>query len=158
MINNLYYTYKELPASKLAEEKLNNLNEVYELALTAIKKELNQAEEQFVKERTEKREKAEWKYFMSEAVINSTGKHYHIHREAINPLKGDTDFYKDMSYCSFRIINNVFISTGGGYQFQNVKTGDILTDEEIQMLNRKDVPDKFKNKPIIKEGIYYTGS
>lgn len=159
MTTSIYCSYKELPASIIAQEQFNKAVEIFELTVKAIKIELQQAEHKFVKDREELRKSAEWDYFMTESIINKTGKHYHIHRKAVNPQLGDTEFYKEISYCSFKIVNNVFISTGSGWMFQQIDAGDIVTNEEIEQLDNLIVPDKFKNKPIITDNnLYLAGS
>lgn len=159
MTTSLYYSYKELPASMIAEEQFTKAKEVFELTVQAIKANLKAAEDKFKEERTISRTSAQWEYSMTESTVNESGKHYHIHRKAVNPQVGDTEFYKDINYYSFKIVNNVFISTGSGHTFQQINTGDIVTTEEIEQLDNLIVPEKFKNKPIIKEeGIWVSGS
>ncbi len=159
MNTTIYCSYKELPASIIAQEQLEKAKEVFELTYQAIKANLKKAEDEFVKQRTLARQSAEWDYFMSPSVENEFGLHYHIHRSAKNPQLGDTLFYRDISYCSFKIVNNVLILSGSGSNFQQLKTGDILTDNEISELNLGIVPDRFKNKPIINsDNRYLTAS
>ena len=159
MTTSIYTNYDDLPASIEAKEKFNKAVEIFELAVKAIKAELKEAEEKFVAEREEKRKASKWEYIMNEPTINEYGKHYSISRKAINPVAGDTNFYKDIDYASFKIVNNVFISTGGGNSFQQICTGDIITKEVFEQLENGIVPEIFKNKPIFtKENHYLSGS
>ena len=159
MTTTIYSFYTDLPAYKDAQEQLIKVKEIYELAVQEIKDKFKKEELKFVEERDSHRKNAKWEYIMKEPVINEFGKHYHITRKALNPQIGDTEFYKDIDYGSFKIVNNVFISTGGGHQFQQVKTGDIISDEELMLLNTLTVPERFKNKPVFTENnLYYLGT
>jgi hypothetical protein len=156
MTTSIYITYKELPASIKAVESFNKAVEVFEMTVKAIKADLKIAEDKFIEERKTARENAKWDYFMTEPTCNEYGLHYHIHRKSLNPQLGDDSFYKDIEYCSFKIVNNVFISTGGGNQFRHLKNGDIVSAEEIKQLEEKIVPERFKNEPLFTtdEGWY----
>ena len=159
MTTSIYTNYNELPASIEAKEKFKKAVEVFELTVKAIKSELLEAEKKFVAESEERRKTAKWEYIMNKPTINEYGKHYSISRKAINPVAGDTIFYQDINYASFKIVNNVFIITGGGNTFQQISTGDIITTEEFEQLENGIVPEIFKNKPIFtKDSLYVSKS
>jgi hypothetical protein len=139
----IYPQFKDLPATQVALDKIEKLKEIHQLAMDAIKAELKVAEDKFIAERAKRREEVIWDFTMSEPTINEFGKHYHISRMALNPLAGDDEFYKTINYQSFKIVNNVFIATGGGYILP-VNSGHILTKEEIDMLDNNIVPEVLK--------------
>lgn len=142
MTSHIYCKYKSLPASILAEEQFAKAKEVFELTVKGIQANLKIAEEKFVKERDEARANAKWHYFMSDPKSNNGC--YCIHRVVEGqPVLGDEAFYKDRDYCKFKIVNNVFIQEGSGVYFTNTKTGDIITDDELNQLNDLIVPERF---------------
>lgn len=143
MTTYIYCTFPDLPASKIAEEQFAKAKEVFELTCQAIKANLKQAEVEFVTARDAARKKAKFEFYMTEPTINEYGKYYHIHRRALNPVEGDTEFYKAIAYTSFKIVNNVFICTGSGYRLK--ETGTILSDQDIINLDNGIVPDIFKS-------------
>ena len=143
MTSHIYCKYKNLSASILAEEQFAKAKEVFELTVKGIQANLKIAEEKFVKERDEIRAKAKWYYFMSDPKSNNG--YYYIYRVVEGtPVLGDEEFYKDREYCKFRIVNNVFIQEGNGLYFTNTKTGDIITDDELNQLNDLIVPKRFQ--------------
>lgn len=143
MESYIYFQYKDLPATKIAEEQIKKAKEVYALTMQAIQQNLKAAEAEFVAKRDIARAAAEWDYTVTFVFLEDV-QYFKVTRKAINPLEGDTDFYKDIEYASFRIVNNVFISCGSGYLFNKIKTGDILTVNEIAMLECNRVPERFK--------------
>lgn len=159
MTTSIYCSFKELPASKVAEEQFAKAQETFELTVQAIKANLKLAEDAFVKERETARRNAQWEYSVGEPTVINDCFYYTITRKAVNPQLGDTEFYKDIIYTSFKIVNCVLIQEGSGYRFQHLKTGDVLTGKEIAELSHQVVPERFKNKPVINEqGLYLAGS
>jgi hypothetical protein len=142
METRIYCKFSDLPASKIAQEQFEKAQEMFNLTCQAIKNNLKIAEDIFVMERNEARKNVKWEY--SVTITLKDAKYYHIHRKALNPVQGDTEFYREIDYASFKIVNNVFISMGSGYLFKNIKNGDVLHPEEIDKLNNNVVPEIFK--------------
>lgn len=157
MSDILYSSYKSLPAYIELEAQAQLLKQAYNIGVDALKDKLKQAENEFVAARTLARENAVFNYSVI-ATDNDTGRHYNITRTIIDPLIGDDEFNKPIHYGSFRIVNNVFISTGGGYQFQRIKTGDIVDDMIIEHLDEGVIPDIFKQRPKIVEKVWSSGT
>lgn len=137
MTKYIYSSFKELPANIIAQEKLKQAIATFELTVLAIEHELKIAEQEFITKRDLARQNAKWEY----TVINTEkeeGIHYTITGKCLNPLEGDTEFYKDKKYCSFKIVNAVMIRTGGGHILY--ENGGILTNEEIDQLHNNIVP------------------
>ena len=148
----LHYSFKDLPATKTAQEELKLLKEFYTVCFNNIESKLRKAEKEFIETRDTQRANAKWEYSLE--IHNSANNmestmdkniYYCITSKAVNPLEGDTEFYKDRKYQPFRIINNVVLIDGNGYMFKNLKTGDIIINEELALLNNSIVPERFKN-------------
>lgn len=158
MSNNILYCWnKDLPEYLELEEKAQLLRKAYEIGIAGLKKELEQAEERFKEKRNKARENAKFTYSVSSSYKEDC-KYYIITRKIIDPLIGDTEFNKDITYCSFRIVNSVVIINGGGHMFQNVQNGDTIQMTDIDQLHAGEVPDIFKNTPKIDKGLYSLGS
>ena len=68
---------------------------------------------------------------------------YTIKRTPSTILQGDEDYCKTIEYCSFKIVNGVLITNGGGYQLK-VENGTILSTQNIIDIESSIVPDIFK--------------
>lgn len=140
----IYSSYKDLPEYKVALQRFENVKETYELAVSTIKADLEKAEKRFIKERDERRAQAKWEYTLT-SNINDHGKHFHITRKALNPLEGDTQFYEDRKFQSFKVVNAVIIADGSGYVLP-VNSGYILSADDLFRLDEGVVPDVLKSK------------
>lgn len=140
--NYIIISYKALPASIEAETKLSHLVEFYKAAYDKIVLDLRAVEAKYLTVRKELREQLKWEYSVY-PVTNEKGIHYNITGKCLNPIEGDEDFCKDIIYCSFKIVNNVFISTGSGRILFN--RGDVITDEEWDQLKANEVPMRLIN-------------
>jgi hypothetical protein len=158
MSSILYIWNKDIPEYQGLEEQAQLLKKAYDIGIKGLQEALKQAEKKFEAKRTEARNNAKFEYFVSYEDKNDK-RYYIITRKIINPLIGDTEFNKDIVYCSFRIVNSVIIMSGGGYQFQSIFNGDVISDDDISLLQSGSVPEVFKNRPIIdKKNLYLAGS
>lgn len=153
----LYCYTKNLPAYVELEEKAQLLKQAYDIGVDALKKQLDIAQTEFKNKLLKAREEAEFIYSVAVST-REKGTYYTINRKVINPLIGDDEFNKEITYIPFKIVNNVIIMDGGGYYFQHVFNGDIISDEDINLLNTSVVPDIFRNKPKIENKIYHVGT
>jgi hypothetical protein len=151
MSSILYIWNKDIPEYQGLEEQAQLLKKAYDIGIKGLQEALKQAEKKFEAKRTEARNNAKFEYFVSYEDKNDK-RYYIITRKIINPLIGDTEF-------SFRIVNSVIIMSGGGYQFQSIFNGDVISDDDISLLQSGSVPEVFKNRPIIdKKNLYLAGS
>lgn len=145
MISYIITKYKNLPATIIAEQQLEKAKEIFELARQQIQANLNKAELEFEEQREKLRKTIKWLYSVT-SKQNEYGTFYIITRKVENPLPGDDEFCKEITYCSFRVINNVVIMDGSGYYFQHVKNGTELSKSTYGLLASGIVPDIFKDK------------
>lgn len=68
---------------------------------------------------------------------------YTIKRTPNSILQGDEDYCKVIEYCSFKIVNDVLITNGGGYQLK-VENGTLLKSQDIIEIIANIVPNIFK--------------
>lgn len=120
------------------QQKLNHAREFYNNSIELMNKEYQTRKEEFTKARNEARKNLKFEYSVNNTT-NEKGKHYEITRKTINPIEGDSEFCKDVKYCTFKFVNNVMIRTGSGHIIGY--SGLILSDDEINQLENNIVPE-----------------
>ncbi len=114
----------------------------YYETLKMISEEMKSEANVFAEKRATLRRECKWIYSIEQKKKDEVI-YYNITAKPEYIVQGDEGWYEAHKYQQFFIVNNVVITSGGGYVFEHVKSGDILTDIEVYSLTIGNIPERF---------------